>query len=195
MSRRIPDDCTVRLIDLPAGIGGRISETPDGHVDIYINARYGHNGRRRALDHELDHYERGDLHSDLPIEAVEARADLPPLLRARDLISAPSPRPLMPSPSGGSSARKTVRWTVFSENGPAGPRNGGSASALTDEVVPAFPEAEPPAPRRMRSFHRPNVVYTLPPPTPAPPNLTPHQLRTLLAAVADLDPFICEPIF
>ena len=28
----------------------------------------------------------------------------------------------LPSPSGGLSARKTVRWTVFSEDGPAGPR-------------------------------------------------------------------------
>lgn len=77
MSRRIPDDCTVRLIDLPAGVGGRISEAPDGHVDIYINARYGENGCRRALDHELDHYDRGDLDNDLPIEAVEGRAAEP----------------------------------------------------------------------------------------------------------------------
>lgn len=137
MSRRIPDDCTVRLIDLPAGIGGRISEAPDGHVDIYINARYGENGRRRALDHELDHYERGDLHSDLPIKAVEARADLPPLRRARDLI-------------------------------PEKPQRRGVIQYLTP---------------------------ICPPPKPAPSCLTPHQLRTLLSAVADLDPFLCEPIY
>lgn len=156
MSRRIPDDCTVRLIDLPAGVGGRISEAPDGHVDIYINARYGENGRRRALDHELDHYERGDLDNDLPIEVVEGRADLPPLRRARDLVPKPAARCCLPYP----------------------------------------PEsAEPPKARRIRSPHRPNTEYIVPPPTPAPPNLSPHQLRTLLAAVADLDAFICEPIF
>ena len=31
-------------------------------------------------------------------------------------------RPQVKSDKGGSSARKTVQWTVFSENGPAGPR-------------------------------------------------------------------------
>ena len=29
-----PDDCTVRLIDMPVSVGGRISETPVGHIDI-----------------------------------------------------------------------------------------------------------------------------------------------------------------
>ena len=101
------------------------------------NARYGEKGRRRALDHELDHYERGDLHSDLPIEAIEARADLPPLRRARDLI-------------------------------PQKPQRRGVIQYLTP---------------------------ICPPPKPAPSCLTPHQLRTLLAAVADLDPFLCEPIY
>lgn len=83
--RNLPDDCTVRLVDLPTAVGGSISETPDGHLNIYINARLSHDGRRRALDHELRHADRDDLHSAEPVADIEARADLPQLVKARDL--------------------------------------------------------------------------------------------------------------
>ena len=84
-----PDDCTVRLIDMPVSVGGRISECPDGHIDIYINARHSEAGRRRDLEHELDHWRNDDLHNDLDIRAVESRhvKPLPPLIRAVDLLS------------------------------------------------------------------------------------------------------------
>ena len=84
-----PDDCTVRLIDMPVSVGGRISECPDGHIDIYINARHSEAGRRRDLEHELDHWRNDDLHNDLDIRAVESRhaKPLPPLIRAADLLS------------------------------------------------------------------------------------------------------------
>jgi hypothetical protein len=83
-----PDDCTVRLIDMPVSVGGRISECPDGHIDIYINARHSEAGRRRDLAHELDHWRHDDLHNGLDIRAVESRhaKPLPPLIRARDLL-------------------------------------------------------------------------------------------------------------
>ncbi len=89
------DDYTVRLVDdLPASVGGFISESPDGHINIYINARYGWNGQRRSLRHELRHAEHDDLHSTDPLAVIEARADgvdprlkaIPKLLRARDLL-------------------------------------------------------------------------------------------------------------
>lgn len=82
-----PEDCTVRLIDMPVSVGGRISECPDGHIDIYINARHSEAGRRRDLAHELEHWRNDDLHNDLDIRAVESRhtKPLPPLLRASDL--------------------------------------------------------------------------------------------------------------
>jgi len=90
----LPDDCTVRLIDLPISVGGRISECPDGHIDIFINARLSRDGQRRAWDHELDHWENDDLHSGLDIRAVEGRhaRKLPPLIRARDLLPKSKPR-------------------------------------------------------------------------------------------------------
>ena len=83
-----PDDCTVRLIDMPVSVGGRISECPDGHIDIYINARHSEAGRRRDLEHELGHWRNDDLHNDLDIRAVESRhvKPLPPLIRASDLL-------------------------------------------------------------------------------------------------------------
>ena len=84
-----PEDCTVRLIDMPVSVGGRISECPDGHIDIYINACHSEAGRRRDLEHELDHWRNDDLHNDLDIRAVESRHanPLPPLIRAVDLLS------------------------------------------------------------------------------------------------------------
>ena len=92
--KQLPDDYTIRLIDLPPSVGGCISETPDGHVDVYLNARYSHDGQLRAADHEFDHWRHDDLHSALGIHQVEGRdgRQLPPLLRARDLMPKPVPR-------------------------------------------------------------------------------------------------------
>lgn len=91
---KLPDDYTIRLVDLPVRVGGFINECPDGHVDVYINARLSHDGQYDAAEHEFDHWEHDDLHSDEDIKEVERRADrrahkpLPPLKRASDL-----PRP------------------------------------------------------------------------------------------------------
>ena len=95
---RIPTDCTVRLVDLPWGVHGMISESPDGHSNIYINARDSRARQRRALDHELTHSISGDLDSQDPIRTVEARASrrtvrlsaIPQLMRARDLLPKPA---------------------------------------------------------------------------------------------------------
>lgn len=87
------EDYAVRLIDLPADVGGFITESPDGFVNIYINARHSREGQRKAYRHELRHAENDDLHSDEPLAVIEARAEgvdprlrsIPHLLRARDL--------------------------------------------------------------------------------------------------------------
>ena len=89
----LPDDYTIRLVDMPYSVGGCITECPDGHVDVYINARQSHAGRYRAADHEFDHWRRGDLHNGLDIREVEKRNKLPPLMRARDLLPPPPPPP------------------------------------------------------------------------------------------------------
>lgn len=88
----LPDDYTVRLVDLPAGVGGRIEEGPDGHIDVYINARLSSTGQHTAAYHEWRHWLDDDINSDRDIREVEDRADperprqLPPLMRARDLV-------------------------------------------------------------------------------------------------------------
>ena len=94
------DDYTVRMVDdLPASVGGFISESPDGHLNIYINARHGWKGQRRSLRHELRHADADDLRSSEPLAVIEARANgsdvrlasIPNLLRARDLLPGPPP--------------------------------------------------------------------------------------------------------
>ena len=99
--KQLPDDYTVRLIDLPTSVGGRISECPDGHIDIYINARHSHAGRLRAAEHEFEHWRNGDLHNGIDIREVEGRRArrLPPLIRARDLVPRPAPKPKPAAPS------------------------------------------------------------------------------------------------
>lgn len=101
------DEYVVRVIDLPTDVGGFITESPDGFRNIYINARHGWTGQRKSLRHELRHADNDDLHSDEPLEVIEARADgnavrvkeIPQLMRARDLLPpppSPKPTPLTP---------------------------------------------------------------------------------------------------
>ena len=87
------DEYAVRLLDMPASVGGFIKESPDGFVNIYINALHSWKGQRKAYRHELRHAEHDDLHSTEPLDVIEALADgidprlktIPHLLRARDL--------------------------------------------------------------------------------------------------------------
>lgn len=91
------DEYAVRLMDLPEGVGGFVTESPDGFLNIYINARHGWKGQRKSFRHELRHAEGDDLHSTEPLAVIEARADgtdvrlktIPHLMRARDLMPTP----------------------------------------------------------------------------------------------------------
>lgn len=83
---RPPEDSAVRLIDLPDGVDGLISEDADGFVNIYINARRSRRVQAEALQHELRHYYRDDLHSDRSIRSVEAdgeQTDIAAMVRER----------------------------------------------------------------------------------------------------------------
>lgn len=116
------DEYAVRLLDLPEGVGGFVTESPDGFLNIYINARHGWKAQKKSYRHELTHGENDDLHSAEPLAVIEARADgtdirlkaIPHLMRARDLLPslpplgkvAPAqpvtdeaPRPSSPAPS------------------------------------------------------------------------------------------------
>lgn len=87
----LPDSYTVRLVDLPVAQGGMISESPDGHINVYINARHAHDQQILDAEHEFDHWRNDDLHNDRSIQEVEAdrlghSRRLPKMKRARDLI-------------------------------------------------------------------------------------------------------------
>lgn len=84
----LPDDYTIRLVDMPVTVGGFVSECPDGHVDVYINARLSHDGQYGAAEHEFEHWENDDLNNDKDIREVEGAANVVRLARASDL-----PRP------------------------------------------------------------------------------------------------------
>ena len=76
----LPENCRVRLVDLPVQAGGLISVDEEGFVNIYLNARLSRDAQREALQHELRHHWRGDLYSDEDIRAVEREVDAPGLL-------------------------------------------------------------------------------------------------------------------
>lgn len=88
------DEYAVRVMDLPVGVGGFVTESPDGFLNIYINARHTSAKQRKSFRHELTHGENDDLHSQEPLAVIEARADgtdvrlkaIPHLMRARDLL-------------------------------------------------------------------------------------------------------------
>lgn len=104
------DEYTVRVLDMPESVGGFITESPDGFLNIYINARYGWRGQRKSMSHELHHAEHDDLHSTESVATIEARADsidprlrtIPQLMCARDLLHKTSQEETKP---------KTVRLT------------------------------------------------------------------------------------
>ena len=71
----LPDDYCVRLMDLNYGTGAMIAEDNTGFVNVYVNARFGHDAQRHDFFHEVAHYQNDDLHSDVDIHDAEARAD------------------------------------------------------------------------------------------------------------------------
>jgi len=61
----------VRIIDLPSTIHGVTVRDEDGNYNIYINSSLCEDARRRAIEHELKHIERGDFDSLSDISDLE----------------------------------------------------------------------------------------------------------------------------
>jgi hypothetical protein len=82
------------MVDLPVDCGGMVSLSPDGHFNIYLNARLDRATQRKKFLHELRHILNDDFNNSDDIYTVESRADahatgsrcLPPLFKARDLL-------------------------------------------------------------------------------------------------------------
>lgn len=55
-------DYTVRLVPLPDGVHGCVSEDADGFYSVYINVKDSLERQHKALDHEVKkHIERNDF--------------------------------------------------------------------------------------------------------------------------------------
>ena len=63
--------CTIRAIDMPVTAGAFIALSPDGHINIYVNARSSRAQQREDLKHELDHWLKDDLYNGEDIRVQE----------------------------------------------------------------------------------------------------------------------------
>jgi len=64
-------DYRVRLVDLPHGVHGCVSEDCDGFLNMYINARDSFYRQAQAYRHEMKHIQRDDFRKASVIEAEE----------------------------------------------------------------------------------------------------------------------------
>ena len=99
--------CTIRAIDMPVTAGAFIALSPDGHINIYVNARSSRAQQREDLKHELDHWLKDDLYNgeDIRIQErdeagrITSANVLSYMQRASDLLPPPpkpDPDPLRP---------------------------------------------------------------------------------------------------
>lgn len=57
-------DFIVRLVPLPDGVHGCVSEDADGFCSIYINSKDGYHRQQKAKKHELNHIINLDFSKD-----------------------------------------------------------------------------------------------------------------------------------
>ncbi|MBE6891826.1 MAG: ImmA/IrrE family metallo-endopeptidase [Ruminococcaceae bacterium] len=55
------DENYIRIIDLPSTVHGVTVRDEDGNYNIYINSSLSADARKRAIEHELKHINRGDF--------------------------------------------------------------------------------------------------------------------------------------
>lgn len=72
---RVPQECAVRLIDLPYNVDELVSVDEEGFASIYLNARHSHKQQRMGLRHALRHLAGDDFYNDKDIRTVEREAD------------------------------------------------------------------------------------------------------------------------
>ena len=61
----------IRILDLPSTVKGVTVRDDDGNYNIYINSSLSEDARKRAIEHELKHVERGDFDSFDDISTLE----------------------------------------------------------------------------------------------------------------------------
>ena len=68
----MPENCPVRLVDLPHGVNGLLVYDENGEPNIYINARASYDMQRKAYQHEMRHLRRDDAFNSRPIRKAES---------------------------------------------------------------------------------------------------------------------------
>ena len=66
----VKNDCYVTVCPMPPHIKGLVKEVVDAQV-ILINEVLSDEAKAKALQHELKHLQRDDLHRDATIEEIE----------------------------------------------------------------------------------------------------------------------------
>lgn len=67
----------VRLVDFDTcSVGASVQEDENGDYNLYVNAKYGYNGQRKAYDHEMNHIENDDFRNGKPLLVCERRAKM-----------------------------------------------------------------------------------------------------------------------
>ena len=61
----------IRIINLPSTIHGVTVKDEEGNYNIYINSSLSEDARKRAIEHELKHIDRGDFESLADISDIE----------------------------------------------------------------------------------------------------------------------------
>lgn len=65
------DNIIVRLVSLPDKVYGFTTPSPDGYMNVYINAKMAQEQQEQVLDHEIGHIERDDFGCELELARVE----------------------------------------------------------------------------------------------------------------------------
>ena len=70
------DETYIRIINLPSTVHGVTVRDEDGNYNVYINSALAEDARKRAIDHELKHIERGDF-DNLCSEISDLESNMP----------------------------------------------------------------------------------------------------------------------
>lgn len=74
MKRKLIEDCDyfVRYVPFPTDrCGGMSVLNEDDTYSVYLNSNPSHDRQKKAFEHEIDHIENEDIHSDKPIQEIE----------------------------------------------------------------------------------------------------------------------------
>lgn len=73
---QIPDNVTIRYVDMDPQVHGFVVPDPDDHYNVYINARDSWTEQQITKRHELRHIALGHVFDQRPAPSLEGEVDL-----------------------------------------------------------------------------------------------------------------------